>query len=462
MADKATLAQIDAYIEAHVDSFVERLRTLVNQPSVAAQNLGIENCAALVAGMLREQGHRVEVMPTGGSPVVYAESKGQADKTLLFYQHYDVQPAEPFDLWESPPFELTRRGDALYGRGTSDNKGNIVARIAAIEAIQHVMGTLPCAIKFLVEGEEEIGSVNLVPFVKQHRKKLAADACIWEFGGVNFQDRPELVLGLRGICYVELSARTASTDAHSGKGGSIFHNAAWRLVWALGTLKGRDERILIPGFYDDVKPPTARDLEILAALPDDIEDMKTRYGLKGYLNDMTDPAEIHRAEVFQPTCTICGLTSGYQGPGSKTVLPAEASAKIDFRLVPDQMPEAIIAKLRAHLDAHGFDDIGITDLGGGPAAKADPDDPFIRLVHATGEEVYGVAPVIHPLIGGSGPNYVFVHELNVPIATVGVGHAGSGAHAPNENIRLKDFILGIKHTAHVIARMGDLEPRGVK
>jgi acetylornithine deacetylase/succinyl-diaminopimelate desuccinylase-like protein len=455
MTDQATLSQIDAYIDAHVDSFIERLRTLVNQPSVAAENLGIEECAALVAEMLREQGHHVEVMPTGGSPVVYAESEGRADKTLIFYQHYDVQPAEPLELWDSPPYEMARRGDALYGRGTSDNKGNIVARIAAIEAIQHVMGGLPCDIKFLIEGEEETGSVSLTPFVEQHREKLAADVCIWETGSVNFEGRPLLILGLRGTCYVELSVRTASVDAHSGLGGSIFPNAAWRLTWALNTLKSRDERILIPGFYDDIRPPTERDLALLAALPDDTGDMKERFGLKGFLNDMTDPAEIHRAAVFQPTCTICGLTSGYQGPGSKTVLPAEASAKVDFRLVPDQMPEDIIAKLRAHLDAHGFDDITITDMGSEPAARTDPDDPFIRLVAETGEEVYGLPPVIHPIIGGSGPNYVFVHVLGVPIATAGVGHPGSRAHAPNENIRLKDFILGIKHTAHIIVRLGE-------
>jgi acetylornithine deacetylase/succinyl-diaminopimelate desuccinylase-like protein len=406
--------------------------------------------------MLREQNHHVEVMPTGGSPVVFAESKGRSDKTLIFYQHYDVQPAEPFDLWESPPFEMTRRDGMLFGRGTSDNKGNIVARIAAIEAIQHVMGELPCNIKFLIEGEEEVGSVNLPPFVKQHREKLAADACIWEFGGVNFQGRPNLVLGLRGICYVELSVRTANIDAHSGVGGSIFHNAAWRLVWALNKLKGQDERILIPGFYDDARPPTERDLALIAGLPDDIQDLKERFGITGFLNDMTDPAEIHRTEVFEPTCTICGLTSGYQGPGSKTVLPAVASAKVDFRLVPDQMPEDIIEKLRAHLDANGFDDIDITDLGGEPAAKVDPDDPFIQLVYEAGEEVYGLPPVVHPIIGGSGPNYVFVQELGVPIATVGVGHPASRAHAPNENICIKDFVLGIKHTAHVIMRLGEM------
>lgn len=454
MAKDSALAQIDAYIEEHVDLFIERLAQLTNQPSVAAQNLGIQECAELVAAILGEQGHHVELMPTGGSPVVYAESRGRSDRTLLFYQHYDVQPAEPMEEWETPPFELTRRGDRLIARGVSDNKGNIIARIAAIEAIQHVMGELPCHIKFVIEGEEEVGSVNLPPFIKKHRKKLAADACIWEFGGVNHEGRPLLVLGLRGICYVELAVQTARIDAHSGSGGSIFHNSAWRLVWALNTLKGSDERILIPSFYDNVRAPTQRDMELLAALPDDTQDLQERYGLSGFLRGMTDPVEIHRAEVFEPTCTICGLTSGYQGPGSKTVLPARASAKVDFRLVPDQTPEEVLEKLRAHLDAQGFDDVEMTYHGGEPPGRTDPDHPFIQLVNATGQEVYGVPPVIHPMVGGSGPNHVFIHTLGVPIATVGVGHPGSHVHAPNENIRIKEFILGIKHTAHVIVALG--------
>ena len=449
MPNRDILTRVDAYIETHIEESIARLARLVAQPSVAAQNWGMEECAALVAEMLREQGLEARIMPTGGAPAVYAEG-GQGERTLLFYLHYDVQPPEPLELWESPPFELARRGDRLYARGVSDDKGHIAARLAAVEAVRATLGDLPCRVKFLVEGEEEIGSIHLPGFIARHKDLLAADACIWEFGGVNFRGDPLQVLGMRGICYVELTVKTAKIDAHSGLGGSIFPNAAWRLVWALNTLKDKDERILIPGFYDNVRPPSERDLQLLAALPDNRQDLIETYGIAGFLRGMNDPLEIHRAAVFEPTCTICGLTSGYQGPGSKTVLPAEARAKIDFRLVPDQMPDEIVAKLRAHLDAQGFADVEITYSEGEPPARTDPDHPFIQLVNRTAEEVYGRPPQIEPLIGGSGPNHAFIHHLGVPIATAGVGHPQSHAHAPNENLRLPDFINGIKHTAHIL------------
>lgn len=449
MPNRDVLTRVDAYIEEHIEESIARLARLVAQPSVAAQNWGMEECAALVAALLREQGLEARIMPTGGSPAVYAEG-GRGEKTLLFYLHYDVQPPEPLELWESPPFELTRRDDKLYGRGISDDKGHIAARLAALEAVRAVLGDLPCRVKFLVEGEEEIGSIHLPDFIARHKELLAADACIWEFGGVNFRGDPIQVLGMRGICYVELTVRTAKVDAHSGLGGSIFPNAAWRLVWALSTLKDREERILIPGFYDNVRPPSERDLQLLAALPDNRQNLIETYGITGFLRGMDDPLEIRRAAVFEPTCTICGLTSGYQGPGSKTVLPAVASAKIDFRLVPDQTPDEIVAKLRAHLDAQGFTDVEITYSEGEPPARTDPDHPFIQLVNRAAEEVYGRPPQVEPIIGGSGPNHAFIHHLGVPIAVAGVGHPQNNVHAPNENIRLPDFINGIKHTAHIL------------
>jgi acetylornithine deacetylase/succinyl-diaminopimelate desuccinylase-like protein len=454
MPDRETLARIDAYIDEHVEDFIAQLARLTNQPSVAAEGTGIAECADLVAAMLREQGFASEVMPTAGSPVVYAEG-GDGEKTLLFYLHYDVQPADPLELWESPPFELTRRGDHLYARGVSDDKGHIAARMAALQAVRAVLGELPCRVKFLVEGEEEIGSISLPDFIRDQREKLAADACIWEFGGVNFRGEPTQTLGMRGIFYVELTATTASIDSHSGLAGSIFPNAAWRLVWALNTLKDRSEHILIPGFYDNVRPPSERDIELLAALPDNRQDLINTYGIKGFLRGMTEPLEIRRAGVFEPTCTICGLTSGYQGPGSKTVLPARASAKVDFRLVPDQTPDEIWQKLRAHLDAQGFDDIEITYAEGEPPGRTDPDHPFIALVNRAAEEVYGRPPQVEPMIGGSGPNAAFIEHLGVPIATAGVGNPYNHVHAPNENVRLPDFINGIKHTAHIIAAFGE-------
>ncbi|MBU2609900.1 MAG: M20/M25/M40 family metallo-hydrolase, partial [Chloroflexi bacterium] len=437
----STYTKIDAYLESHLDESIAELSQLVAQPSVGAQNLGMKECAALVAGMLRKRGFTAEIMPTGnkfseGAPVVLGERKGKSDKTLLFYNHYDVQPPEPLELWETPPFEPSLREGKLFGRGVSDDKGHIVSRLFAMDALLNELSELPCNVKFIIEGEEETSSLHLHDFVRQNKERLKADACIWEFGGVDHKETPIQYLGLRGICYVELSVETASTDVHSGLGGSIFPNAAWRLVWALNTLKGPDERIRIPGHYDNVKPPSARDRELIAALPEIANEYMTRYGLKNFVRGLTGGVELRLAEVFEPTCTICGLTSGYQGSGSKTVQPAQASAKVDFRLVPDQTPEEILAKLRAHLDAEGFEDVQIEYLGGEAPARTDPDDPFIKLVVETAHEVYGAPMQLVPLVGGSGPNAPFIHDLGLPVATAGLGYPDTRAHAPNENIRL--------------------------
>lgn len=446
----------DEYIDQHVDATLEDLKQLCAVPSVAARGQGLQEGAELVASLLRERGFDARVMPVqGGPPAVYAERGGQTDRTLLFYNHYDVQPAEPIELWDSPPFEGTLRDGSFYARGASDDKGHIACRLAAIDAVLAADGELPCRVKFLVEGGEEISSPGIPDFIRSNAELFSADACIWEFGGVNYQERPQITLGMRGICYVELRVRTASHDAHSGLGGSIFPNAAWRLVWALNTLKGPDERILLPGHYDNVRPATEQDLEMLRALPDEEEQMLKEYGLSGYLNGLTG-LELKRTAVFEPTCTIAGLTSGYQLEGAKTVLPAYASAKIDFRLVPDQTPDETLEKLRRHLDSHGFEDVEVVFLGGEHPAKIDAADPFIQMTLRTAEEVYGKPPSVSPIVGGSGPMHPFVEYLRVPVSNAGVGYPGGLAHAPNEHIRVKDFILGTKHTARIMQEMASL------
>jgi len=446
--------KIDAYLDTHLETSISELKQLCAQPSVAAQNWGMRECAELVARMLEKRGFKVEIMPTGGAPVVYAERMGEKDKTLLFYNHYDVQPPEPYDLWESPPFEPALREGKLYARGVSDDKGHFVSRLHAIDAILETEAALPCNVKFIIEGEEETSSIHLHDFIEENRRKLAADACIWEFGGVDHREVPIQYLGMRGICYVELSVETARTDTHSGLGGSIFPNAAWRLVWVLSTLKGPDERIRLPGHYDSVVPPSDLDRELIAALPEVAEEYKSRYGVDHFLKGLAGGPELLLAEYFEPTCTICGLTSGYQGAGSKTVLPARASAKVDFRLVPDQTPEEVLIRLRNHLDREGFSDVEITYLGGEPPARTDPGEPFVALVMRTAEPVYGYPMQIVPMIGGSGPNHPFIHFLKLPVATAGVSYPGSQAHAPNENLRLDLYLKGARHIARILKEFG--------
>lgn len=446
----ATYQQIDSYLEQNLDRSLSELSRLVAQPSISAQGIGLHECANMVADMLRSRGFTAEVIDTAGAPVVFGERKGRSAKTLLFYNHYDVQPPEPLELWESPPFEPALRQGKMYGRGISDDKGHIVSRLHAIDAILAADGDIPCNIKFIIEGEEETASIHLHEFVRENREKLKADACVWEFGGVDHREVPMQYLGLRGICYVELAVESLGTDVHSGLGGSIFPNAAWRLVWALSTLKGPDERILIPGFYDDVKQPSARDRELMAALPDVADEYKARYGVKEFIKGIEGGTDLKIEEVFTPTCTICGLTSGYQGAGPKTVQPARASAKVDFRLVPDQKPDDILQKLRAHLDEKGFTDVQITLLGGEPAARTDPDDGFVQLVVRAAEEIYEFPMELVPMVGGSGPSHPFVHDLGLPVATAGLGYPDTRAHAPNENIRVDLYLKHARHMARVI------------
>ncbi len=448
-------AALDRYIEDHLDKNLAELTRYAAQPSIAAQGLGMEACAAIVADMLRMRGFQVETLPTaGGPPVVVAERAGRSDKTLLIYNHYDVQPPEPLELWASPPFTPTIRDGHLYGRGVSDDKGHLTARLLAIDALLAARGDLPCRIKFVVEGEEEVGSVHLHDFIRANRERLAADACLWEFGYLDHRGVPLLYAGLRGICYVELSVETMSRDAHSGLAGSIIANAAWRLTWALASLKGPDERIRIPGFYDAVRPPSARDLELMGALPDMAESFKKDYGVTGFLRGMEGGLALNVAQVFEPTCTICGLNAGYQGAGSKTVLPARATAKVDLRMVPDQKPAEIVKLLRKHLDAEGFADVAIEVMGGEASGRTDPDHPFLKLVADTAQPVYGIPMQIVPMIGGSGPNHAFIEELGVPVAAAGFGHPDTRAHAPDENLRIDYYVKHAKHVARMLEAFG--------
>jgi acetylornithine deacetylase/succinyl-diaminopimelate desuccinylase-like protein len=450
-------AIVDQSIARRLEASLEELRRLVALPSVSAERTSMSECAKLVAELLAKRGFQVRLVPSSGFPVVFGVRQGhRLDRTLLFYNHYDVQPPGSPDLWESPAFDLKVRDGRAFGRGAVDDKGHIISRLAALDALLDANGDLPCTVKFIIEGDEEGDNIHLPEFVARHAELLAADACLWEAGGVNHEGVPECHAGLRGIAYVELRIRTASQDAHSGLGGSIFPNAAWRLVWALRSLKGPDERILLPGFYDRVRPPTSRDLELLAELPEDSQELRRAYGLKGFIKGLTDGVALRSEAVFSPTCTICGLTSGYQGPGCMTVLPAQASAKVDFRLVPDQEPAEVLAQLRNHLDSQGFTDIEIIDLGCEAPGRSDPDHPFLRLVADAAVEVYGRRQLIAPMTGGSGPYHAFIHHLGVPIATAGIGYPGMLMHAPNEHFRIADFVAGTRHVARILDRFAEI------
>ena len=437
------------YIDDHADDYIAMLQRLCRQPSVAAQGVGMAETAAMVEGLLAGLGARPRQIDTrGGYPVVYAELDGKAPRTLSFYNHYDVQPAEPLDQWDSDPWGAQIRDGRIWARGVADNKGNLAARIAAIDAWQKVHGELPLQVKFIVEGEEEIGSPHIHHFADDHPDLCRADACIWEFGGKDIAGRPQIHLGLKGICYVELRAKGARSDWHSSVATSV-PNPAWRLVWALATLKDQDERVLIHGFYDRVVPPSPAELDALAKLPDTERQDLENLGIDHFLQGLTG-IELKKRNYFQPTCTISGFESGYTGTGAKTVLPSRAMVKLDMRLVPDQDPFEIYDLLRKHLDANGFDDIETELLSPGYPARTPLDAPIAQVVIDTYEQLTDQEPVVIPTSAGSGPWYQLCAQFGIDACTAGVGHAKSQAHAPNENIYVDDFITGIKHIALIM------------
>src|SRR5215469_9805286 len=287
-----------------------------------------------------------------------------------------------------------------------------MSRIAALRAVREVLGHLPCSVKVMVEGEEEIGSVHVESFVEEHQDLLAADGCVWEFGGVDDEGRPLMTLGLRGLLYIELRVRTLSLDAHSG-GAHNLPNAAWRLIRALSTIKDEHEHILIPGFYDGLLPIGPEEQRLLQELPSNEEATRRIFGVREFVGGHTGMA--YKEAVYSPTANIAGIGAGWQGPGSKTVIPAAAMAKMDFRLLPDQDPDAIFASLRRHLDAHGFDDVELTKLGAERAGVTPADDPLVQLTARLASEVFGKEAVIDPMIGGTGPVWPFRHFLHTPV-----------------------------------------------
>ena len=441
------------HIEEHQQEAIAELVRLCRLPTVSAEGRAIEETAKLASEMLGSLGFRTQILPkAGGYPVVYGElGSASREKTILFYNHYDVQPAEPLDLWSSPPFEPAVRDDKLYGRGVCDNKGNIVARLAAIRAFQAVRGQVPLSLKFCIEGDEEIGSPGIEPFVEEQRQLLAADACLWEGGGVNWQGQPQITLGVKGLLFVELEARGANRDAHSSY-ATVVPNPAWRLAWALATLKDSQENILIDGFYQRVRPASPQERTAVEAMPSEEENTARSLGIDDFLKGVHG-LDYRLRHLFEPTCNIAGLSSGYQGPGTKTVLPARATAKLDFRLVPDQDPEDALAKLQRHLHQKGYGDVAVRCLSAERPARTPIDHPFVGLVCEAARQVYGQEPVLIPSMAGTGPLYPFIKTLALPTADCGIGYPESRIHAPDENIRLADFLHGAKQIAAVLERL---------
>lgn len=438
----------DAYIDANTDRFIRRMQDLVRIPSVSAQGgPGMQQAADAVLDLCRTLGfdaRAVEVTP-GQPPFILAEmGPKDAARTMMIYNHYDVQPAEPLDLWTAPPFDVTERDGLLLGRGTADNKGNLSLRLSAIEAYRETIGELPLRVLFVIEGEEEMGSPQIAAFSRQHADLLkGVDGCWWEAGGINDKGQNTLTMGLKGLAALEFHAKVMDRDSHSA-GGGILPNAIWRLMDALTTLRQPDGNLTIDGLNEHLAPLNPRDLAIIAQSDWEEGPMLSRMGIKQLLGGRKGKeAEIQL--VLRPCMSINGIIGGYTGAGGKTVIPCEATAKSDIRLVPNLTPELVLELVQAHLARRGFDDITVAESETGlRPAKTDPGAPIVRAAQAAVLAATGLPAELIPNMAGSGPMYDLCDMHGIDTVGLGTGNPNSRAHAPDENIRRDDFVMGMK------------------
>lgn len=449
------LSPVYAYVDEHADRMVADLQRLIRQPSISSANLGVRECAELLVEMMGDVGITARVIETDGLPVVYGEINSDRPEapTLLIYTHYDVQPADPESDWESPPFEARRVGDRIIGRGATDAKGNLMAHLKAVEALRATTG-LPINVKFIFDGEEESGSPSLPAFVERHRDLLAAEAALSFDGGFDAGDVPRVSLGTSGLLFVQMRARGGSKDLHSAR-ARLVPNPAWKLVWALASIKGPDGRVRIEGFYDAVRPPTPLERSLLEQAGWDDEAQKRDLGVDEFLGGVSGVDALEQL-LFTPTCNIAGFASGYVGEGNKTLLPATAAVNVDFRLVVDQDPADIFQRLRKHLDDHGFADVELHDLGSIEPSRVPADSPFARVVVEAARRVYGREPSLRPSESASGRQAVWLAgKLGIPGAGTGIGPPDWRGHAANEFITVRHYLAGIKYAATIWSLFGE-------
>ena len=447
--------EVIEYIESNRDRYLEELMQFLRIPSVSTEpshKEDVKSAAEFVADQLKKADMaRVEVFPTEGHPIVYGEYGVDEDKpTVLVYGHYDVQPVDPVELWESGPFDPTIRGGELYARGAADDKGQVFMHFKSVEAYMQTTGQIPVSVKYLIEGEEEIGSSHLDPFIEAHQDLLKADVVMISDTAMFARGVPSICYGLRGLAYCQIDLQGATTDLHSGSFGGAVANPGFELAQLVGGMKDERGRITIPGFYDDVRELTNRERQEFARLPFNEEMYKQEIGVKELSGEEGyTPLEQLWA---RPTFEVNGLLSGFTGAGAKTVLPAVAMVKVSMRLVPDQDPERIQDLFEQHVRslAPPTVQVKITRMQGGKPWVASLDHPGLVAAAKAIKQGFGKDPVFQRE-GGSIPVVAtFDEQLNIPSVLMGIGLPDENAHAPNEKLDLENFYGGIKSSAYFL------------
>jgi acetylornithine deacetylase/succinyl-diaminopimelate desuccinylase-like protein len=445
---------LDRYLAENQDRFLDNLKSVLRIPSVSAKTEhrpDMQRCAEHIVAQLESIGMtRAEVMPTAGHPVVYGEWMGAPGRpTVLLYGHYDVQPPEPLELWNSPPFEPTLVDGKLYARGACDDKGQVYMHLSAIEAHMKANGGLPVNLKMVIEGEEEVGSENLEAFLVQHRRMLDADVIVVSDTGMLGPDQPALCYALRGLMYTQIEVTGPARDLHSGEFGGAVANPANALAVILGALKDADGRIRVPGFYDAVREVSAAERQVLATVP---------FDEAAFIRESGAPAPVGEKgwstmeRIWcRPTCDVNGMWSGYIGEGAKTVLPSFAAAKVSFRLVPDQDPKVLFPLYEAYVKsvAPAGVTVKVLDLHGGPPFITAFDDPVLLKAKKALDRAWK-KPAAMIREGGSIPVMaIFARTHGLPSILMGFGLHDDQIHAPNEKFSLTSFHGGTRSVAYL-------------
>jgi acetylornithine deacetylase/succinyl-diaminopimelate desuccinylase-like protein len=458
-AEDEPMNAVATKIESDQATHLDLLQELLRIPSVSTDDDrkdDVQKAGEWVRDRLAAAGcTTVELHPTAGHPIVYGEWLGATGApTILVYGHYDVQPVDPIDLWETPPFEPTLRDGKLFARGASDDKGQFLVHILALEAHLAATGTCPVNVKFLIEGEEEIGSPNLSPFLDANRDKLACDVVVVSDTAMFAPDQPSICYGLRGLAYLEVTVRGTSRDLHSGVYGGAVVNPAIALATMLASMKDAKGRITVPGFYDRVRKPSARERKSLGRLVHSDKKFRTAIGAP----ELTGEQGFSTLERTwsRPSFDINGIWAGFTGKGAKTVIPAVAHAKISMRLVPDQDPDAIARKVAAHLRkiAPKTVTVDVRDLHGGHPWVAPTDHPALQAAGRALERAFRKKPVF-TREGGSIPIVAdFDRILKVPTVLMGLGLTDDNLHAPNEKFDVANFHRGVTASAFLMEELG--------
>jgi acetylornithine deacetylase/succinyl-diaminopimelate desuccinylase-like protein len=451
--------------DEQMQSIITDLQVLIRQPSVSATCQGLKECATLLSKIMANAGIKSELLRLNVEdqidnvtinpvpPVVFGEVRSKSNpqsKTLLFYNHYDVQPVDPIEKWNEDPFSGKVIGNQIFGRGSADDKGELITRLKAVEFFLKETGDVPCNIKFLIEGEEEIGSPNLGKYIQKFKDKLQTDLVIWESGYVDKDGRAIVSLGQKGILNTEIKVHGPSRDIHSSLAVAI-PNPAWKLIELLSALYDSERgEILIGGWCEDVIPIKEKELQLLADEPFNEEAFKKEYGFANFI-DNQDSYEVKKALAIEPTCNISGLISGYTNSGIKTILPATATAKMDFRLVPNMNPQKQFEKLVSFIRSLGYsqEQVSIKYLSGEPAYKTPIDNPYVKMVVESASKIFN-GIILNISSPGTGPMYLFKEILNVDSICIGSTILPNKLHSPNEYAELDLLNKGTKCFIEII------------